>query len=535
MAGRIGRQGAPRFRFLGGARVAAPAVIAVIAVIVAAAVTAPTASAQASAARAACSRAAALVAQGYFTDAESLLKANLGADPCVAQELQRLHAAQQATTPTPYFESQLRAIHGLIAAGFAPEAQKQIQALVEANPNRPIPANLRAYNQRLAWWQLILDTGGPVVRTLLEMVIGFLALIVIVLLATQLAAGLYRRRWPATYMIGTVTGIQSTDSSKHTELLKAELTGLSDADYGHGPVRRASSAEQGIAIPSEVTSAVPQTQLLAGLITLLDRLLPRRLTLVNLAVLPEDPRRGLGLTVQVTTRSGRAKGEQTVWVNDYFPHDGTGTGGDDDICRLMLPAAVWLAYQSSLQTSRHRASKNKLYADEPRSTKSWQSFAHFAVAERAQGAGDLDEARRGYLMALDDDRENKFALLNLAGLKLYRGSDDDEETAGRLRFARWLLCEAGNPDEYPSRRVCGAPLAVPRQFVGSVHTGPAGSIAGAAARGDAVPARGSERSEVQAGVATHVAQPDPPLQTPEPQLDATCRGWRDHAPAAARA
>ena len=53
-------------------------------------------------------------------------------------------------------------------------------------------------------------------------------------------------------------------------------------------------------------------------------------------------------------------------------------------------------------------------------------------------------------MALDDDRDNKFALLNLAGLKLYEGSEDGPETtASRLRFAKWLLCEAGNPDEIP--------------------------------------------------------------------------------------
>ena len=242
MAGWIGRLGARRFRLLGGARLGgarlvAVAVISVTPVIAVAAVSPPAASAQTSPARAACTRAAALVAEGYLTAAENLLKANLGAtDPCVTRELRRVFAAQRATTPTPVFENRLRAIRGLIAAGFAPEAQKQIQALVEANPNRPIPADLRAYNQRLAWWQLILDTGGPVIRTALEMVIGLLALIVIVLLAAQLAGGLYRRRWPATYMIGTVTGMPSSDSSEHTELLKVELTGLSNATYGDGPV-----------------------------------------------------------------------------------------------------------------------------------------------------------------------------------------------------------------------------------------------------------------------------------------------------------
>jgi len=481
MAGWIGRHGALRFRLFGGAGFAALAVITVICVSVAAAVAPPAAAAQTSATPAACARAAALISQGYLTDAEALLKANLGSDPCVPRELQRLHAAQRARTSTPYFESQVRAIRGLIAAGFAAEAQKQIQALVQANPNRPIPADLRAYNQRLGWWQMLLDTTGPPVRTVLEMFIGFLALVVIVLLALQLAGGLIRRRWPATYMIGAVTGIESSDSTKHTELLKAELTGLSDASYGHGPVRRASSAEQGIAIPSEITSAIPQAQLLVALMTLLDRLLPRRLTRVNLAVLPTDPIRGLGLTVQVATRSGRAKGDQTVWVNDYFPHDSTDRSADDDVCRLMLPAAVWLAYQPSLQTSRHRdrinsalsragqhgpeswqtwadaklkqrqsRPKTRLYADEPRSTDSWESFAHFAVAERAQGVGNLEEARRGYLMALGDDSNNKFALLNLAGLKLYRGPNEDEETAaGRLRFAKFLLWESGNPDEIP--------------------------------------------------------------------------------------
>jgi len=434
--------------------------------------------AQIAAVQAGCDRAEALLTAGYFTDAQTVLKSQLGVDngnPCTTTLLDRVFAAETAKNPTGYFKTQVQVIRALEAAGFETEARNQAQALIEANPNRPIPADIRGLNQRLGWWRRVLGDTAPWFRTLLEALIAVLAAIAVALLAGQAASALYRRRWPATYTVGTITGIAADDIPRQTGLLEAELTGLSDRSAGPVPVRRAATDEQAFSLPAGITSAIPNTQLLMAVISLLDRLLPRRLTKVNLATLPGDSSRGVGLTVQVATRSGRSLVERTLWESDFFPLPGSPDAGatqpdaDARLGRMLLPAAVWLAYQPKLQKGRQST---------PASTGDWESYSHFAVAERAQRDGNLTQARRGYYKALDCDRTNTFALLNLAGLKLYRETPkvnadgaqttagavpqggagdvpaqapegDDNGTKQRLDFARWLLVDAWIPEKTP--------------------------------------------------------------------------------------
>ena len=439
--------------------------------------------AQTAAVQAGCDRAAALLNAGYVTDAETVLKSQLGVDnanPCTTTLLAQVFAARTAKTPTEYFNTQVQVIRALEAAGFETEARNQAQALIEANPNRPIPADIRGLNQRLGLWRGALGDAAPWYRSLLEFVIVVLAVVAAVFLIFQAGGALWHRVLPATYSIGTVTGIGADDTPKQTGLLKAELAGLSDRTTGAAPVRRAASDEQAFSLPAGVTSAIPNAQLLAGLVSLLDRLLPRRLTKVNVAALPSDASRGIGVTVQVATRSGRSRAEKTLWESDFFPVPGSpnSTGAQADagerLGRMLLPAAVWLAYQSELQKGRRGT---------PVSTRDWESYAHFAVAERAQRDGNITLARRSYYKALDKDPTNTFAMLNLAGLKLYPDTatldaggaqaktgkaaepaqgvagakpagggakapvEDDAERTGRLDFAQWLLVAARTPQQ----------------------------------------------------------------------------------------
>ncbi|MGO9889303.1 MAG: hypothetical protein ACLP0L_15500 [Solirubrobacteraceae bacterium] len=394
---------------------------------------------------------------------------------------------QASTAKTTYFDAQVAVIRALAAAGFETEAHNQAQALIEANPRRPIPADIRGLEQRLGWWRLFLGDVGPPARTALELLIGVLAVIAVALLAFQAVTALVRRGRPPTYAVGTVSGVASADVPRHTAAIKAELSGLSAHTLGPLWIRRAGTEEQAISIPTAITTTIPDATLLEALVSLLDRLLPRRLTKVNLAALPEDPTRGVGLTVEVATRSGRVRNTQTIWESDYYhlakaPSTSTNNGhtavpdakqganadkatevsAETDAAsrleRLLLPAAVWLAYQPQIRTST------------PLWTTKWESYAHFAVAERAQGAGDVKFALLAYSSAIDHDRENRLALLNLAGLKLYRGEDEHapearpatgekaqanvsspgqaqptDLAAHRLTTAGWLLMAAGDP------------------------------------------------------------------------------------------
>ena len=84
------------------------------------------------------------------------------------------------------------------------------------------------------------------------------------------------------------------------------------------------------------------------------------------------------------------------------------------------------------------------------STGDWESYAHFAVADRAQRDGRLTQARHAYYKALDYDRTNTFALLNLAGLSsTARRPRATRRPRGRRR--RW--CDAAGGGETDKDRL----------------------------------------------------------------------------------
>ena len=447
---------------------------------------APFAAAQSSTAtfaavQAACDRGNALLNAGYVADAEAVFKSELGLNnKCAEQGLSKVFAIKGARNPTAYFNSQIQVIRGLVAAGFETEARNQAQALIEANPNRPIPPDIRSLNQRLGWWRLFLGDIGPPLRTALELLIGAILVIVVLLLVCKAAAGLYRRWWPPTYTIGSVTGIDAADAPKQTGRLTAELSSLTSQSIGVGPIRRAASQEQELPLPDAVTSAFPESKLLMALVSLLDRLLPRRLTQVNIVALPEDPTRGLGLTVQIATRSARAQTEETVWERDYFQaKQGANVTTSARIGRMMLPAAVWLAYQPTLQVETLRQQIHRRLSSTGRAGARVEkaslpaksaSYAHFAVGELLQGEGTITEARRAYDKALDYNKENADALLNLAGLKLYRDKPKDatatreanQPTGQKIRIScriRGLCHRPGSGGQRPPRASIASAIA----------------------------------------------------------------------------
>lgn len=144
--------------------------------------------------------------------------------------------------------------------------------------------------------------------------------------------------------------------------------------------------------------------MLAGLIAFITQLVPDPSRSASVELLAPDPVTGLGVQVRL---DGTA---QTVREGTFglIPAGVAPTADDRKTSRygaLMLPAAVWLAYEA---------------APEPESfgTRSWRSYAHAVVGAPAHLNGDLDAAEARYRAALAEDPNNDIARYNLGSLLL---------------------------------------------------------------------------------------------------------------------
>ncbi|MHB8243483.1 MAG: hypothetical protein ACYDHN_16030, partial [Solirubrobacteraceae bacterium] len=170
-----------------------------------------------------------------------------------------------------------------------------------------------------------------------------------------------------------------------------------------------SGTESKFEVPDAVTQAVPQASLVAGLVQMLDKLLPRRLVTVSGTVHPVHEHRGAGLTLAVADQRGRVLDQVTIWEREFMLKK-AGANAKDPVRyeRLILPAAIWLGYSSALGFKAKNA---------PLGTLDWRSYAMFALGELVPKAADR---RRLYERSLDRDSGNLGARLNLASLLLRR-------------------------------------------------------------------------------------------------------------------
>jgi hypothetical protein len=191
-------------------------------------------------------------------------------------------------------------------------------------------------------------------------------------------------------------------------------------------------------LPPGLLNAFPQAGIVAGLAVVVERMVPSRVRLVALTARPPDRFCGLGVTVALQDRGGQAVREITVWESDFgllegVPDPASGDGdGPGRYQRLMLPAAVWLAYQKELGFDSTKP--------RPLNTGKWRSYAHFATGEAAHGRGRYRTAESQYLLALDHDKSNEGARLNFGSLLLSpKPAESDEQRDARLHIAIKLL------------------------------------------------------------------------------------------------
>ena len=393
---------------------------------------------------------------GYLTEALAAYKADLGRGVCAIRGIAAVKAeiAKQATDPPAVqqakkaaakkFAAAIVVIRRLQAEGFESKARAKTQALVEAYPDRALPADIRAIDQPIDWWRRQEGNGGPLLVSVAEMAIVALGALVVVLVVIK---GLFAlaRRTPKRYTVGAVTGPVPEDVAGQDAVLAAELAEI--ATNGRNHIRRVPAAGGDFSLPEAVTTAYPQAAVIAGLLQVLDRMLPRRLLTVSAAVWPADATRGVGVTVTIAKRGGHEvkDGSCTISESDFGPVAAEGKV-PQRIERLMLPAAVWVGYHPALAVFNVVKSGGRRDRTRVLGTNEWRSYAHFALSAREQTAGNIDTARRGYFKALDNSDTNIGARINLAGLFLYSSDKPEKEKAAdrasRLSFAWWLLEDA---------------------------------------------------------------------------------------------
>ena len=416
-----------------------------------------------------CVRAQALLDAGYLADAQTAFKEDLGKSPCALaglavvkvkqtqefdealtrirrlwaegfaeeahKQLQALVAAlPDKAIPTDIsgkeFDEAVTRIRRLEAEGFEAEARKQVQALVAEFPEKAIPADIRALDQPIGWWREVGGNVGPLIRVAIEIA----AVLIIAFLVARALWAVVARLLRPSYTIRDISGVAETARTQESGLLATELARIASTGGGN-QVHRVPANEGDFELPDALTSAYPQTKVVAALVSLLDRILPRRLREISATVLPADPVRGTGLTVAISQRNGRQMAEMTFWEAD-FGKAAARAAPVEPLERLILPAAVWLGYQRAMGGTAQSTARL--------GTEQWKSYAYFAIGDRHQQNGEMSEARQAYFQALDADAANLGARINLAGLLLHRGPKEEGPAAetSRLELAGWLLTDA---------------------------------------------------------------------------------------------
>jgi hypothetical protein len=322
-------------------------------------------------------------------------------------------------------EAQLSHAIALQKAGFPEEARKIIVTALQEAPPQPtgklgqlskklehLAHELRPPTQRPSRWQGLLGLYGPWFVVAAEAFAILLGAGLLVLLAISAVHGLFRRTSHAVRIEGFTGGSESTLSDALTASLGDALAQLKDERPSHD-LHYQSSSEPKFEVPTAILESVPEAKLITGLIQMLDQLLPRKMSLISGTVHPVHENRGAGLTVLLANHSGREIDQVTLWESDLQLKK-AGDKATDAVRyeRLILPAAVWLAYRPEFGFKSGQA---------PLGTQDWRSYALFALGALVP---DLSERRIMYERALDRDGDNLGARLNLAELLLRRPSED---------------------------------------------------------------------------------------------------------------
>jgi len=429
-----------------------------------------------------CERAKTLLAAGDANAAESEYRKLLGNELCAEQGFADAHAkvaneaadakAAKKTADEQAPKAQIALAERLQDAGFQKEARGIVKAVVEKSKKKvSIPARLRVPDQPTAGWRALIADVAPDVLSGAEAIAVVLGTLAAVFALFSITRALKRRHSPVVRLTGFGGSTDTTLGAALSSTLSATLRSMSDSDassrvYGVG------ATEPKFTLPEAVTDAVPQAGLIAGLLQVLDQLLPRKLNFLSGTVHGAQAGRGAGLTLAIANRSGKPLEQETFWEQDYLI--GPGASAESAVARyerLVRPAAIWLAYRETIGYDP---------AKPPLGTDDWRSYARFAVGEASQ---DPVLKRRLFEIALDRDAENLGARLNLAAALIQRPAgyvepvkqppstpwrerqyparweDNLKQAQRHLDWIRKHIAPATNPATNPATHPAGKPVA----------------------------------------------------------------------------
>jgi hypothetical protein len=368
-----------------------------------------------------------------FSDAEASYKKLAGTHPCAVAGLKSTEQLRKQAQPSA--DELIKDARRLRASGADDRAQKKLDLLVENHPERSVPADLRDMNKRIGWWQGVLSTIVPIARVGAEMLIVLLMTAAVALLAFLSVRGVVKRSVRIDPVAGTtdegLIASLPTALFEHLRQLRGRGGGRSIATVG--------ATDAKFDLPATVSAAFPPASIIAGLVSYLGQLITRNVRVVVVTLRPDDPFRGLGITVAVQKARKQPVNEMTLWERDFglleLTPDASTKDAGGRYQRLMLPAATWAAYQKDLGFKTRKIEEGKQKA--PLDTKNWRSYAHFAVGAVAQRQANDKLAQRQYSLALDLDPKNQGARLNLATLNL--GPYAEPPTAEDKKRLEWAI------------------------------------------------------------------------------------------------
>lgn len=385
-----------------------------------------------------------------------------------------LVVADAAETPIPPQETKQELLvdaRELRDAGFVGASEKKVETYVERYGDDDLPASLRPSASRRAFWESGLHAVGPWARTVAEILTLGIAIVLLVMLAFAGWRSVLKRR-ERSLDVAPFTGPRADEiATSLASALREHLRCLDESRTSTGP-RLAEAADAEFSLPNSVTTAFPPAGLVAGLLSMLDRLAPRDLNKLTSTLRPIDDFKGAGVTLLLCTRRGDELGQVTIWERDFHLDELVKDAEDDDgvagrYQRLIGPAAIWLAYQDAMCFRSE---------EPPAGTHDWRSYARFAVGEVAHRHGKRRLACRLYREALDIDAGNLAARLNLAWLIVLPAAGEaapDRERRGREFDAHIdAVLEAVGPDD---------PLWFRATYLRSVHQLHSGAFREAAA------------------------------------------------------
>ena len=229
--------------------------------------------------------------------------------------------------------------------------------------------------------------------------------------------------------------------------LRAALRQLRSEDSARVDLVTAAAAQ--LELPSQVATAVPPSNLISAITTLLDQLMPPLDTSIEGCLQPAGAS-GVGITLSLSDRA-RGIGQAVTLRQKQFARNGSAPYDVDAYADLLIPAAVWVHFHTSEPPrllsripvvtawwAKHNQPSGQPHTAHRRRRKPfgvehWESYALAASGAHLQAEADLGRARQLYAQALDIEPTNRLALFNLAVLDM-RTTEQFALQRARMRF-----------------------------------------------------------------------------------------------------